>query len=729
MSRNLKWKIGLIIMVISFFAWNAWPPKEKINLGLDLEGGMHLVLKVDTSRLPKEARDDATDRALEIIRNRIDQFGVREPSVQKQGVDRIIVQLPGITERERAISLIGRTALLEFKLVEADKVYNSTKLDAVVLQGNVPEDCELKRLDEKLFPEERFFLLCKKLALAGEHLTDAYVGRDEYGNPTVEFKLNRKGAQIFSRLTQDNIGRRLAIILDGKVRSAPVIKTKIPAGVGTITGRFTYEEARDTAIVLRAGALPCPLTIEEERTVGPTLGRDSIERGIRAIIYGGIGVLAFMLIYYLLAGLVANFALLLNLIIVLGALAYFKASLTLPGIAGILLTIGMAVDANVLIFERIREEFEAGKTIRSAIASGYQKAFLTILDSNLTTLITAIILFRFGTGPIRGFAVTLSIGIIASMFTALVVTRCIFDLLASHGRLNDIKMLRLIGTTKIDFIGKKKIAYLLSAAMIVLGLFIFFSRGERNFGIDFSGGTLQQFRFQRPVVADDVRAALSEINLGSSSIQHLGRGNEIIVRSGIGTHQEIQQKFNQAFGDNKLELLRMENVGPTVAKGLWKKAGLAFLFAMVSICGYITFRFGFKFSVCAVVALLHDILVTVGFFGYTGREISMPVIAALLTIVGYSLNDTIVVFDRIRESTKLMRKADYKTMVNTSINQTLSRTLLTSLTTLLVVVALYLFGGEVINDFAFTLLIGVLVGTYSSIFVASPILTDWQMRG
>lgn len=731
MGRNLKWKVLSIVLIILFFAWKAWPPKEKIDLGLDLQGGMHLVLKVETEKIPEEQRSGAVDRALENVRNRIDRFGVRESSIQKQGLDRIIIQLPGITESERVISEIGKTGLLEFKLVEADRSYNSTRLQQAI-EGNVPEDCELNYLSSKYFEEEKALLLRKEVDLAGEYLVDAYVGRDEYGNPDVEFKLNRKGARIFARLTRDNIGRRLAILLDGEVQSAPVIKTEIPAGNGTITGKFDYDEARKLAIVLET-PLPCPLTIEEERTIGPSLGRDSIQKGIRAIIYGGIAVACFMGIYYLVAGLIANFALCLNLVFILGILSVlpqlvpnFRATLTLPGIAGILLTIGMAVDANVLIFERIREEFKVGKTIRFAISNGYKKAFLTILDANLTTLITALILFRFGTGPVRGFAVTLSIGILASMFTALVVTRCCFDLLCTRQGFTKIDMLRLIGEAKIDFIGKRKIAYALSVVMIVVGLTAFALRGEKNFGIDFTGGSLQQFRFQRPVAADSLRGALGEIGLGESLIQHFRGGDEIIIRSGIDTHQEIQQKFEEVFRDNRFELLRRENVGPAVGRDLRRKAVWALLYAMISILLYIGFRFEFRFAVSAIVALFHDVLVTVGLFSLTGRELSLPVIAALLTIVGYSLNDTIVVFDRIREETKLMRKADFKTVVNTSINRTLSRTLLTSLTTLLVVVALYLFGGEVINDFAFALLIGVVVGTYSSIFVASPILVDWH---
>jgi SecD/SecF fusion protein len=716
MISNLKWKVILIIGVITVALCLFYPPAEKINLGLDLQGGMHLVLEVDTSGLPERAKEGAIDRALEIIRNRVDQFGVSEPAIQKQGSKQIIVQLPGIADRQRAIDLIGKTALLEFKLVEE----KSQKLTDA-LAGDIPDGYELKYLDEKPL------LLQKESSLTGASLVDAVVRFDQSGfnEPVVGFQLDRKGGRKFARITRENVGHRLAILLDGVIQSAPVIKEEIPQGEGVITGRFTQDEASDLSIALRAGALPAPITVVEERTIGPTLGKDSIEKGIRAIIYGGIAILVFMAVYYLLAGLIANFALFLNLIIILGALAYFRASLTLPGIAGIVLTIGMSVDANVLIFERIREELKLGKTLRFAITSGYKRAFLTILDANLTTLITALILFRFGTGPIRGFAVTLSIGILASMFTALFVSRVIFDLLSLNKGFSKLKMLSLIGVTNINFIAKRRLAYLFSIIAITAGIIGFTYRGKENFGIDFSGGVLQQFKFQKAVAADDIRNTLQEIGLGDSQIQHFGNNKEVIIRTN-DIYKEITPRFKEKFKDNPFELLRIEKVGASIGSQLRTRALTALLLALLGICIYITFRFKFKFAIAAIIAVFHDILFTVGIFGLTGRELSVPIIAALLTIVGYSLNDTIVVFDRIREDLKLMRKANYKMVINTSINQTLSRTLLTSLTTLLVVVSLYIFGGEVIHDFAFALLIGIIIGTYSSIFIASPLLLLWS---
>jgi len=728
MNRFTKWKVLLVLIVAGLALWKAYPPldirdaegniteKGTINLGLDLQGGMHIVLRVDTSQIPKEARDDATDRALEIIRNRIDQFGVLEPSIQREGKERIIVQLPGITDRDRALELIGRTAHLEFKLV-SDDVEALRKM----LDGEETEGYEFQYLKKDPL------LLEKKAALTGDTIVDASVefSQRTFGEPYVSLTFNGKGAKIFSALTGENVNKRLAIVLDGKVQSAPVIRERIPSGKAQITGRFSVDEASDLAIILRAGALPAPIVIMEERTIGATLGRDSVVRGLKAIMIGGICVICFMALYYLLTGLIADLALMLNMVLITGVLAYFNATLTLPGIAGLLLTIGIAVDANVLIFERIREESKLGKTIRGAIKSGYNKAFLTILDSNVTTLITALILFQFGTGPIRGFATTLSIGILASMFCALVVTRLVLDLLTSGGRIKKFMMFQLVKEPKLNFIGGRKIAYCLSLIVIICGIVSFAARGGKNFGIDFTGGALQQFKFKQPVNIEDVRGPLAEIGLGDSLIQQFGGDREVIIRTEKGASDAILSKFKETFSPDAYELTRVEKVGPAIGKDLRRKALLALLYSMIGICIYISLRFEFRFAIAAIVALLHDVLISVGAVSLTGRQLSLPVIAALLTIVGYSINDTIVIFDRIREDRRLMRKADYKTIINTSINQTLSRTVLTSLTTLLVVLALYLLGGEVINDFAFVLLIGVLAGTYSSVFVASPILIDW----
>jgi len=731
MYKYLKVKAVLIALLVAFALWKVYPPLDQfdadgnmtkegtLNLGLDLQGGMYLVLQVDTSELKEDAKKDARARAIEILRNRLDPQGVKEYPIYPQGRDRIVIQLPGETDRGRILSRIKRVAHLEFKLVSDDVDKMKSALD-----GNVPPDVEL------LIMEDKPILLEKKAELTGDSIVDARVefSQRTFGEPYVSLTLNNKGARLFSQITAQNVNRRLAIVLDGVVESAPVIRERIPSGRAQISGRFSMDEANDLAIILRAGALPAPVNVIEERTVGPTLGKDSIESGVKAIIIGGIVVLLFMFTYYLIAGIVANAALCMNLVLILGTLSYFKATLTLPGIAGLVLTVGMAVDANVLIFERIKEELRAGRTLHSGIVSGYNRAFLTILDANVTTLITALILFQFGTGPVRGFATTLSIGILASFFTAIVVTRVIFDMMTKNKVISRLKMLNLIKQPNIDFIGRRKIAYIVSVVLILIGLMAFAKRGDKNFGIDFTGGTVQQLRFTDPVSMDELRASLGTVGLADASVQQFGGNREVIIRTFEDISDSVIDIFREDFTGNSFEVTRIEKVGPAIGKDLREKALLSLLYAMIGICIYISVRFQFKFAIVAIIALFHDVLIAISALALTGREISIPVIAALLTVVGYSINDTIVIFDRIREDMKIMRKSSYKDILNMSVNQTLSRTLLTSMTTLFVVLSLFLFGGEVIRDFSFVLLVGVLVGTYSSVFVASSILADWTHR-
>ncbi|MDP8258335.1 MAG: protein translocase subunit SecD [Candidatus Aadella gelida] len=737
MGKKLKWKSILVIGIAALAIWLSHPPLDiqdnegnvvqegKLNLGLDLQGGMHLILKVDTSKLSEDEAKDAPQRALEVIRNRIDQFGVLEPVIQLQGKDRLLVQLPGITDRERAKQIIGKTAHLEFKLVETDP-----ELVKKASGGEDVEGYELKVMKRR-DGETESLLLEEDAVLTGDMLVDAVTefSQQGFGMPYVSLELNSEGGDIFADITGKNIGSRLAVVLDGEIYTAPVIRERIPSGRAQITGNFSLQEAKDISLILRAGALPAPVEIIEERSVGPALGKDSVEKGIRAILMGGLVVLAFMGIYYLLAGIIADLALVLNIFIITGALSYFGATLTLPGIAGLVLTIGIAVDANVLIFERIREEARLGKALRAAIHAGYDKAFWTILDANVTTLITALILFQFGTGPVRGFATTLSIGILASMFTSLVVTRLVLDLITMNNpRMQSLKMMQFFKQPNIQFIKIRKIAYTFSAIVIILGMSLFIQRGAKNYGIDFTGGTLQQLKFTENVSIEKVRGVLEDIGLGDSSIQKFGEGKEIIIRSFGGKTDEIVASLKDKFGKNKLDVMRVESVGPAVGEDLRRAAVKALIFAIIGICVYISFRFEFRFAITAIIALIHDVAISLGLLALTGREISLPVIAALLTIVGYSINDTIVLFDRIREDRKIMRKAGQEEIINTSINQTLSRTVLTSITTLLVVLALFVFGGKVIHDFSFVLLVGVIVGTYSSIFIASPLLVDWPSK-
>jgi len=419
MYQYSKWLILLIVGIAVLAIWAIYPLEEKINLGLDLQGGMHLVLEADLSKFPpEEDLGEAINLGLEIVRNRIDQFGVREPTIARQGDRRIVVDLPGIEDPQRAVDLIGRTALLEFKLVD-----EKGDLDRA-LQGDIPEE------DEILYDlEKRPYLLKKETLLRGSAVEDARVEIGQWGQPYIRLEFKSEATDKWAEITGQHVGERIAIILDNVIKSAPVVRTRILDGKCVIEGQFTMEEAHELKIVLRTGALPIPLNIIQNTTIGPSLGRDSIQKGLWSGIIGFIAVVLFMIIYYKKAGLIANAALLLNLLFILGALAALKATLTLPGIAGIILTIGMSIDANVIIFERIREELDRERAPRSAVDAGYSKALRTILDANITTLIVALILFQFGSGPIRGFATTLSLGILSSLFTAIIVTRIIFNLL------------------------------------------------------------------------------------------------------------------------------------------------------------------------------------------------------------------------------------------------------------------------------------------------------------
>ncbi len=724
MDKYFKWKVLLIVASVALSIWAAYPPKEKIHLGLDLKGGIQLLLKVDLDQIPKESRQDAAERAVEVIRNRIDEFGVVEPSVTKQGVDEVVVQLPGITDRERAREIVGKTAHLEFKLVSDDPDLTK-KADA----GTVPEGYEYKDLKGDMGRSSKI-LVAKDAALVGDHLTTASVGFDQYGGSMVQIQFDDTGAKKFDEVTFKNVGKQLAIVLDGKVYSAPVIKDRIPNGQAQITGNFTVQEASDLALVLRAGALPAPVHIVEERTVGPTLGRDSIEKGIRAALLGCLLVFVFMPLYYLLSGIIADIGLFVYVVLMVGMLAMLHSSLTLPGIAGFILSVGMAVDANILISERIREEMQGGKTQRAAISAGYHRAFSAILDSNMTVFITAVILFFMGTGPIKGFAVTLGLGQIASMFSSLTVTRVAYDFISKDNPNLNLKMLHILGETKIPFLKWRFLAYVFSVVTLVLGTGAIMKRGTNNLGVEFTGGTLVQIQFNKTVELPVFRAALEKGGIKEPGIQHFGdlSKNEFIVKSKENDTAKIEKAALDVSGTGQYQVVKVDEVGPSVSGDLATKAKWAIIWSSIGILLYLGLRFPWKFSAAAVFALLHDTLFTFGVYAMTGREINLASVAAILTIMGYSVNDTIVVFDRIRENLRNMRKKSFGEVVELSINQTLGRTILTSSNVLFGALALYFLGGRGINDFAFILCIGFAVGIYSSVFVASALIVDWKKK-
>jgi SecD/SecF fusion protein len=544
---------------------------------------------------------------------------------------------------------------------------------------------------------------------------------------------NRRGAAEFGRITGENVKRRLAIILDGIVRSAPVIQERIGGGKAQITGSYTPAEGHDLAIVLRAGALPATVKIVQNITVGPTLGADSIKKGLTAGLIATILVIGFMIFYYRFSGVVANYAMILNVILLLGALSLLGATLTLPGIAGIILSIGMAVDSNVLIYERMREEFHAGKPLKAGIDGGYDKAFWTIIDSHVTTLITAFALFLFGTGPIKGFAVTLSLGVILNLFTALFGTRVVYDYVILKRWLKKLSFFEFFKLTNIDFIGWRHYAFVISGVLAIVGLvaFVQLSRGQGNLGVEFSGGALVEMTAAKPFTVNEVRGILNKEGWGHAEIQQIEGGKELMVKlkkseDSVGQmSNHLVEILNKALPENDFKVIGKSEIGASISGDLRNKAMVAIIISLLGIIIYIAWRFEFIFGIGATIATFHDVLAVLGVFWLFNVEITLLVVTALLTLAGYSLTDTVVVFDRIRENLA-RRRGKLGEIINLSVNEVLSRTIITSTTVFLVVVALYIFGGVVLRDFALAMILGVMVGTYSSIFVASPIIYAWR---
>jgi SecD/SecF fusion protein len=727
------------------------------DLDLAAQGDDFVELKLKQSEI-KNIQSNTVDQSLEILRNRIDQFGVQEPVIVRQGSDEIVLQLAGITNPQRAMDIVGRTAQLEFKLVAKAQVPDlDEKLGQAIRSGRlkpnfshqelnqafknvIPEGTEVyveKHVDRQTGRVTTFpVLLQKNTLMTGEALKTARVeigGR--YGQPSVGLTFNDRGARLFERITRDNVGRQLAIILDDIVQSAPVIEEPISGGNAQINGNFSAAEAHDLAIVLRAGALPAPVNVVQNMTVGPSLGRDSIHKGLSSTILGAVLVLIFMVVYYRISGLIANFALLLNLLLMIAALSLFRATLTLPGIAGIVLSIGMAVDSNVLIFERMREELALSKPVYSSVQGGYDKALWTIIDAHVTTLITALALFLFGTGPIKGFAVTLSIGVLLNLFTALFGTRVVYDYLHFKHRLKSFQFLHILSRPNIDFIRMRKAAFIFSGALVALGLFsvLQIERGKANLGVELGGGAMIQFQAQKDFRLDQVRAALTRAHLSDYELQEVPGEKVLIVRV-KKTHQtagtvasQVSGVLNKSLANNHFTIQSQAEIGSSVSKDLKHAALIAIAISFAGIIIYLAWRFDRRFGVAAAIATFHDVLTVLGIFYLLNKEITLLVVTALLTLAGYSLTDTVVVFDRIRENLRLDRRQPLAATIDQSINQVLSRTVITSGTVLLVLIALLLMGGVILHDFALALLIGVVIGTYSSIFVASPIVYMWDV--
>ncbi len=864
MKTALKWKLGLLAFLVLFSTmtvlpsfdqneekilpdwWHTYLAPDGLRLGLDLQGGMHLVLKVDLPKaientldlaaqaledeladqqitvvrtdsgdpqsihftlpntgavdtikkvvegdfpnldivvkadegtfpriyisLKKEAikyiNDNAVNQSLEVIRNRIDQFGVAEPVIVRQGEDEILIQLPGEKNPDRAIKIIKDVAHLEFKLVantpgvnldaliqqaidegkwsygKDRKNYsaeNRKKLN-LVLKGKLPDNTEIFFQKEINSTSKAVsitpILLDNVVLLTGDMVQDAQTRfGGTFNEPYVSLDFTGRGGKIFAKVTEKSVNRRLAIVLDEIVKSAPVIREKILGGSAQISGNFTFEEATDLAIVLRVGALPAPVSIVQNLTVGASLGHDSIEKGLFSGIFGALLVLIFMAFVYRLSGVIANIALFFNTLLLFCGLAMMNATLTLPGIAGIILAIGMAVDSNVLIFERMREEFALGKSVKSGIEGGYDKALWTIIDSQVTTLITALALFLFGTGPIKGFAVTLSLGVTFNLFTTLFGTRLAYDYLHAKKMLKPLKFVQIIKKPSIDYMGMKKIAFSISTVMVLLGLFAFgqIVMGKGNLGVDFSGGILLQYKAAEPFSLEDARAVLDKSDIEGLQLQQ-ANNNRLIVKLKISEKtvgsitDTVTNLLNQEMPSQKFDLESRSEIGSSVSKVLRNKALQAIAISLFGVLCYLAMRFDFRFGMAAAAATIHDVLAVLGICYLLNIEISLLIVTALLTLAGYSLNDSVVVFDRIREHLRKNSHLGLSSIINTSINEVLSRTVVTSLTTFLVLASIFFLGGSMIHDFSLALLLGVLVGTYSSIFIASPLLHVWRKK-
>lgn len=810
-----------------------WWIEEKLKaypfkLGLDLQGGMNLVLEADFNALEESLLDkfppsytkDLQERikneqdkdkkktlenelaqikdsmnftdakreeyvrgALEIIRSRVDRTGVSEPMIRMQGTDRIEISLPGVASPERAKNVIASTAQVEYFLVEATNEYvakaaryfpeyanltseaqREQKIEEISQNIELPENLRLYAAWDRIekgsndLAPSYFLVLEKKPVLDGDDFSpNTYVGRHpDTLQTTVNFELNSEGTKKFGKLTSENIGRSIAIVIDNRVRSNAGINTPILTGSAQIQGNFTQEEANDLALIIKEGALPIPMDIVEERSVGPSLGKEAISSGVFTLIVGLSLVIAFILLYYHAGGIIATVGLFLNLLFMAGILAWMKFTITLPGLAGIVLTMGMAVDANVIIYERIKEEIKNGKTLKAATSMGFERATWTVVDSNLTTLIAAIVLSQFGVGPVKGFAVTLLVGILTTLFTTLYVNKAFLYLSVYDFNLKFFSFgFRSIlkGRVFFSFMRLKWFSMTLSTILIIAFFAITFQKhGGMKQGIDFAGGIRIDAELPQDVSIQSLRSVIEELGIVATT-QTSEKGENTLVKIEIGSEEETRlQNLIDAEGFVKgenistaVDYFRAElnnklleqgvqqpvvfdsisQVGPTIGKYLRNSAIKLMIVVVILVTIYVAFRFQLSYAVGALGSTLHDIFLVFAFIGFLQIPLSIPVIAAVLTIIGYSINDTIVIFDRIREN-RANSAEDNEYVVDLAINETLVRTINTSFTTLITIIGLYFWGGSELSDMALVLIIGIVIGVYSSSFIASPMVVLWD---
>ncbi|WP_336276564.1 protein translocase subunit SecD [Bartonella sp. CB178] len=668
----------------------------------------------------KDRINNAVEQSLEIIRRRIDQVGVAEPAIQKVGDNRIMVQLPGLQDPRQLRNLLGTTAKMTFHLVPPNVDIRNPPAGVSILPGYTDEG--------------QLYAIYDQIALDGNVLKDARAGFDPQipGRPIISFTMNSAGSKIFADITRKNINRPFAIVLDNKVLTAPVINSIIPNGQGQITGSFDSQEASTLAALLRAGALPVPLTVIEERTVGPNLGADAIQMGLYTGITGFVLVAVFIFLLYGAWGIIANIALVLHTILTFAALSLLGATLTLPGIAGIILGIGISVDANILINERIREESRKGMSAFAALDHGFKQAFSTIMDANVTAIIATILLFWFGTGPVRGFAVTMLLGVIISMFTNITIVRIIMTWVIRKWKIKTLHFHSVFNVfsknTAFQFMKSRFIGIGVSIVLSFASVFLFFKPGL-NFGIDFIGGSQMIITTKTPTNLAVLRSKLSTLDVGEVTLQNIDNVNTTLIRVQRQNGGELQQtdaieKVKTAIQDIYPDAAfdQIEVVGPKVSGELALTAFTAVILAAIAMSLYIWLRFEWFFAVGAIVTLILDTTKMVGFFALFKLDFNLTAIAALLTIVGYSINDKVVVYDRMRENMRLYKKMPLRQLIDTSINQVLVRCLFTSATTVLAMLPMAVWGGSAVHNFAFPMVVGIVVATSSSIFIAAPIL-------
>ena len=713
--------------------------KGRVQRGLDLAGGVAFTLEVDEKAAGADdinVRKEKITKAIEIISARINAFGVAEPVIRPVGANRIEVQLPALNTRDNpdVVDNVKKPARLDFRMVHPS-LTPGPGVDTPV--GYEILTLEAEGRTGQNFSEEVF--VKQRPEMGGNLITNAFASPDLYGKPEVRLQFSDEGKKRFAEVTRaiaeggQQSGRlgRLAIVLDGKLYSAPTVREEISGGSAQISGgNMTDREAINLSNVLN-NPLDLPLLVKEQYEVGPSLAQDAVDSGVRATVIGAAAVAAFMITFYATGGVIAVFALAINIVLILGIMAFYQATITLPGLAGIVLTMGMAVDANILIFERMREELAAGKSLSAANDSGFAKALWTILDAHAVQLIICGIMIWKGTGPIKGFGVTLLIGVLSTLFSVLITGHMVMEMIIDSGFVKKISMRRMVGELHTDFIKLGKPAFIGSWIVVLIGFGYVLFQGNKIYGIDFAGGDVIQLQFKSKLDVGQIRdaakaAGVADINPAYTSAIG-GNGRETLnIEAPEGKSAVVFAALQKNFPNAGLEKVGENHIGASIGKEIEWNALVAIAISMVTILVYIAFRFEFGFGVGAMFSTLHDILMTIGIFVLTGHQFNAPMVAAILCIAGYSINETVVVFDRIREELKLNPTGSLRDVVNSAIRKVFARTIMTASTTFLAALSLYIFGGGVLRDISFTFLVGIVTSTFSAIFIAAQVFYWWN---